>query len=402
MTNFECCRTKQFPLSYYICINCFKVFHKSCTLKDKSKYVFLGGFKMKCCDVTNILEISHAEKSHLEDTISDLTENGVLQEQYILKMKKEHEKFIEEVSQREEEMNLYTKKQDELLKKAKSEITKLKNDIALFQNKITHSQFTQTTNHKKPAKQTQTDSTSQTQIESSTQITNQYVKASVCRSHRQNNLLLITGYHGRELVHYLRRYVDTFSVNSIIKPYATNSELLETAISNAKFYSKNDIIVLWPNVNCTWMLNSLVDKLSHTNFIVLSTPYRFDFSALNERIYMSNLSLFKTTHAKTGNLNNLLEVNSIIKSSNYKRDRFSIHNIGKKYIATHLARKVKTFVSHNLLLPTSQPIPNTTLKATKATTDQELSNKPSCDQMEEKEVQNFLYPRLSQYQFKEM
>lgn len=402
MTNFECCRTKCFPLSYYICVNCFRVFHKSCTLKDKTKYVFLEGFKIKCCDISNILDVSRAEKSCLEETISELTENSVMQDQYISKIKKEHERFIQEATQREEEMNIYMKKQDELLKKAESEIAKLKNDMALFQNKVLRSQYTQTWTQEKAVKQTQTESTSGIRTQTSDiQIVSHCLKTSECRTHSQGKLLLITGHHGRELVHYLRRYVDNIAVSSIIKPNASNAELLETAISNTKLYTKNDIIILWPNVNCSWMSNSLTSKLSHTNFIILSTPYRFDYSALNEKIYFSNLSLFMKTHANTGNLNNLLEINSILRSSNYKRDGFGINKTGKKYIAAHLVRKVKNFVNYNVLTE-SHIIYNTQLKSKSSANDQENFNKTSINQKEETEVQNFLYPRLSQYQIEEI
>lgn len=74
MTTFECCKTKPFPNSYYVCVSCVGVFHRSCVLRDKSKFTLIGGHKIKCCEKS---ETEHllSEKSILEETISELNEN---------------------------------------------------------------------------------------------------------------------------------------------------------------------------------------------------------------------------------------------------------------------------------------------------------------------------------------
>lgn len=154
MINYECCKMKQ--LTSYLCINCFKVFHKSCIHKNKSKYIFVGDHKIKCCKAMNSVEDITHEKSLLEETISEINENSLLQEQYISRLKEEHKKFVEEVSIREEELNLFIKNQEDLLKTANIEIGKLKNEIFLLTKKETISQSTQTRVTEKRMKQTLT------------------------------------------------------------------------------------------------------------------------------------------------------------------------------------------------------------------------------------------------------
>lgn len=85
------------------------------------------------------------EKSILEDTISELSENTLLREQHLIKLKQDHKKFIEEVSVREEELNALIKNQEEHLRKANNEIENLRHEVLNLKRKPTTTKTTKTT-----------------------------------------------------------------------------------------------------------------------------------------------------------------------------------------------------------------------------------------------------------------
>lgn len=91
MANFECCKTRAFPQSYYICIQCFKVYHKSCAQSNKRNFKFIKNFQVICCDE---IENNHdIEKSILEQTISELEESNEMKDFHIEKIKKKMKIF---------------------------------------------------------------------------------------------------------------------------------------------------------------------------------------------------------------------------------------------------------------------------------------------------------------------
>ncbi|KAG5864196.1 hypothetical protein JTB14_035033 [Gonioctena quinquepunctata] len=128
MVNFGCCKTRPFPPNYYICKNCLKIFHRSCVQQNKNKYNFLKDFQITCC--SNDLDIiANDEKSLLELTINDLTQNSEMQNSYIEKLKQEQKILIEEVTQREEDQNEQIRYYQERIKVQKSEIADMRNTI---------------------------------------------------------------------------------------------------------------------------------------------------------------------------------------------------------------------------------------------------------------------------------
>lgn len=345
MTNFECCKTKSFPSSYYLCINCFKVYHKSCVLKDKANYTFVNGFKLKCCESDEeLLKKTIDEKSILEETILEMSENSQLREKHISKLKVEHEKLLEEVTAREDELNSFINEQQALLEKANKEIQKLRQDIFHFTNKLMDSKYTQTIENK-----TTTSSTQTCQKNSATSNMQSYVIQKNIRLYHQNNpthkiskgkILIVSGEFGKDLVHNLQNYMREWRVNSILKPHATNTELVDTAIVSSRNFTKQDILIFWPNEYINCHINKLYSSLTHTNFLILSTPYVSKSYDFNERVYHSNLSLFKSVRELTGNLKCVIDINSILIKSNYTHNIHRINRTGKKYVAMYLAKYI--------------------------------------------------------------
>lgn len=333
MSNFECCRTKSFPSSYFICINCFKIYHRSCVLRDKSKYNFVDGYKIKCCKTLDSVEIILQEKSILEETVTELNESSLLREQHINKLKQDHVKLIEEITEREEELNKLIKKQEEDLQKANQEIEKLRRDILLLPKKSTTTSSTQTITSKFVNSYSQTDSC--IRVDQSLQQKIEFIKDN------RRKILLVAGNHGRGIALFLSRFLDNFAISSLVKPNATSSEILHTCVTSSRNFSKNDFVIVWPDERSAYIYEYISSHLNHTNYLILTTPNRFDYPSMNQKIYQNNLSLFKKTHSMRGNLDGVIEVNNIVKRTNYDFGGYYIRRTGKRYIAAHLANLIK-------------------------------------------------------------
>lgn len=337
MSNFECCKSKSFPSSYYICVNCFNVFHRSCVLKNKNNYSFIKGFKIRCCE-HNDLKRSDEEKTFLEETISELTENTNLQEKHITQLKKDHEMFTEEASQREEEMDHLIKQQQEFIDRANKEILSLKQELENFSSKSTTTKCSQTERIPVAEKEIQTNNKI-----TETRDTSTYTDSTNpigIEEDKSRKILLIAGNHGKDMVHILKNYMETWTIESILKPNASNTEFAKTAIRASKHLTKEDFVVLWPNDNFTPFFKHLLTNIANTNFFILTAPYYPTNRECNDRIYYTNLSLFKEAHYLTGGLKKLIDVNSLIESKHYNRFGCYISKKGKQLIGCEIVRRI--------------------------------------------------------------
>lgn len=387
MTNFECCKSKSFPSGYFICIKCLKIYHRCCVLKDKSKYDFIEGFKIRCCDNDSSMKQSDDEKTFLEETISELTENSQFREKHIIQLQKDHEKFIEEATQREEELDTIIKKQQIFIEKANKEILSLKQEIQYFSGKPTSTKSSQTEQIPVVDKLTQTTDKifTRTAIEKSTTTDSTNISEDKSRK-----IILVAGGHGKDLVHVLKKRLQSWTVNSVLKLNAGNKELVKTAIDASKHFTPQDIVLLWPNENFTPLFRHFLSSLRHTNFLILSCPYHPTNKYFNDRIYNSNLSLYKEVHHSTGGLKNLIEVNLVLKVTNYNRFGYHINKTGKKFIGYEVLRRIlgvstQNFVTNSISMEKTVNNGNTNLiQNTRTVANDEIVQK------------TFLYPRLSQ------
>lgn len=420
MSHFECCKTKPFPSSYFICINCCKGFHRSCVMKDNTKFKFIEGHKIECCKKNGPISSLLKEKSVLEDTISELNENSFLQDQHVNRLKSEHKKFIEEVSIREEELNALIRNQEKIIRDANRELQILKDEIRKFTQKSFISHATQTDGISYCSSESQTEKYLVTKSNQSTSNANNSIaKSSVVPSNNyERKLILIAGNQGKELVHFLRGYATDFSVSSIIKTNATNYELVQTAIEYSRHLTKDDYLVLWPEENSFHLFGKLYSQLNHLNFFILTTPNRYDSVILNEKVYYSNLSLYKKMHSTMGSLDSLINVNCILRRSNYGYKGDRIRKTGKRYIALHLANRIqggkRLSTSKNITLENCLEQINQTEKIETSgnTSTNYNSESPSsgssvevlssrCLAEELNITSPFLYPRLSQVSFED-
>lgn len=233
------------------------------------------------------------------------------------------------------------------------------------------------------------------------------VKTSTSLDNLKRKIILISCKHGRDLVHFLTERLADISISSIIKPNAVNRDLEQTAINVSAQLSKDDMIILWPEEKCCNLFSHLNNNLRHTIFLILSTPDRYDDPQLNEKIYYSNLALYRKVHTVTGNLICLINVNSVLRRTNYTHMEYYIRQIGKRYIATHIVDRIK-----NTLWMTNDREENMALKAPKIQIAKnmndihagmsEVNNESLTPNLAEELGQNhFLYPRLSQIMLKD-
>lgn len=413
MTNFECCKGKIFPSSYYICINCFKVYHKSCVMKNKTNFVFKEGFKLNCCKNTDLNNSQDLvlEKTILEANIHELTENSQMHERHWKKIKAEHDKFLEEATQREEELTDYIRKQDDEIKKFSEEIKKLQLHILDSTNKTYDTQGTQTKIDIRVDTGAQTNDFHD-DYNYSTYTTKQFDnQKNNCNqpstdepTHGVSKILLVAGKHGKDMSNYLINYLGTCSVSSILKPYANNSHLAEAAVNNTKNFTKQDAVIFWPNDSSTVTYNDLKFRLQYTNFIFLSSPYRYDKPIINEKIYFDNLALNKLIFSSIGNLLQVINVNAILRKSNYHPGGYNIRKVGKKYVALQVANRLKEY----LFSDTQQPQVLGIIQEQSITNAMDMGNRTQTQVIADKTTEimksaannsgitNFLYPRLSQ------
>nr|XP_023020235.1 uncharacterized protein LOC111508846 [Leptinotarsa decemlineata] len=324
MANFECCKTKSFPLSYYICVKCFKVFHKSCVQSNKQKFKFIMNFQIICCNIED--NNPENEKSLLEQTICELEESNEMKDAHIEKILKKNELFLKEVTQREQELNLTIKLQEELIKRAKNEIYELKKSLRIQRTMptIQRTMPTNTTPRETTKKSTVTIST-----QTSTLTHNQECKVPQSGETEyesatgKNKILIIAGYHGRDMARLLvAQNRQNYSIQSILKPKCTPDKLIEKAIDN----TKNDFVIIWPEKLSKSITKKFILNLKHTHSIIMTEPYRYDIRGINDEIYQGNLQLKKELHQMN------IRSSNHLRRSNYLRDGYSLSTKGKLFL----------------------------------------------------------------------
>lgn len=88
----------------------------------------------------------HSKNTLLEHAIIELDESNDMKESHIEKSLKKNELFLREVTEREEQLNMTIKKQEEMIASASKKIFELKMVVNEMINKPTTTEFTQADN----------------------------------------------------------------------------------------------------------------------------------------------------------------------------------------------------------------------------------------------------------------
>ncbi|KAG5888797.1 hypothetical protein JTB14_007072 [Gonioctena quinquepunctata] len=353
MANFECCKTKPFPASYYICINCFKIYHRSCAQKNKKSFTFVRNFQITCCDKPDQSEFE--EKNILERTVCELEESNEMKDAHIEKILKKYELFLSEVQQREDEA---LRQQNELIASANNEIFKLKKIIentekpkktlstqteSLAKTVATQSESTDCGNKRENLEQTEDINRVNTILskKEATKISNNK-ESNSSNINNKNRILIVAGAHGKNLIgHLSRQKKEHQMIESILMTNCSNELLVGTAIKESKNYTTSDTLIIWTNRINVSIVNKLASQ-TNTNIIIITEPYRYDNKDKNLDIYENNLSLQNDLFHKRANHMNILECNNILRQTNYERNGLQISSFGKLFLSRAILNLIES------------------------------------------------------------
>nr|XP_023023540.1 uncharacterized protein LOC111511740 [Leptinotarsa decemlineata] len=439
--NFKCCKQKTAP-SYYVCIKCISIFHKACALRNSRKVSFIENHKVICCETENLSykdEILE-EKSLLEESVLKLTQEQEVQNTYIEKLKKDAKFYMDEALNNEKELSELIEKQKKHISEAKEQIKQLTSKLEDVRNENSKLQEvigaangkqminigcqTILPNRKQIACQTE-----QTQTEKKASATQSLEDEDFSKYKDQSTpsirndipviksrMLIVAGSNGKDLANIVLRQSNKYAVQAIIKSNAPDDELIKTAVYYSSSFTRNDIVLIWTKILHLQLIETYIEKLMHTNPIIITRPYRYDQIYKNHGIYMENLAFVKAVFNRTNELGLVFECNSALRKTNYHTDGFTINRIGKWYLMQSLLRhEDKHLTGINKFMETccvSEEKENEVVQ-TYSKPDAETNNKKLSASLENNTISsdilvknstvegtnkqdNFLYPRLSQ------
>ncbi|CAG9817124.1 unnamed protein product [Phaedon cochleariae] len=356
---YKCCKSK--PFIHYVCIQCHSIFHKSCLLANKKKITMVEGNQIICCKREP--NDQDEQTSILEKTINDLSEDSEMKNNYIEKLKKEKNIYIQQAIDMELEINTLLADHKKTIEELEDKIKDLEK-IAHESVKPTKSICTQTRlvmSHKATTTDLQTREqasgdnepmekgmetdrgvgkcpklNSQHRIESSSGAISKSSTSNESTNHNRK-ILLASNYHGRCLASYLSHQNENkyLSIQSIMKPKAHEDEVLNTAMTNTKAFTKNDLLFIWLHRHemNTEKLEQFAINMAHTNTIFITEPYNYNTWRGNQYTYENNLFLSKTLHkyqnsVKVFECNNYLNGTHFFQRSNKLKNR-GIYILGK-------------------------------------------------------------------------
>lgn len=373
--SYKCCKTK--PFLHFVCIKCFHVIHKSCIPKIKDKIRFVKDNKIVCCktDDTSYMtsdEGEDDEKSFLEKTINDLSEDSRIKNRYIIKLKDDNKMLLEEALNTEKELNEQISNQEKIINELKKQITCLKKNIVTSEKKA-KTVSTQTNTIKNnactstditleqmslinkqlsvSAKINQKNNEHRNKISLGDEIVHRpqnnlnipqttlmgskatqpqsYAKNSTHESstHRsKKQILLLTDQLGSLTNKLLNKYTDlnSYSITSIVKPGAMLHQVIENIGPLTRHFTTQDFVIIIAGSNdihiqktpsFRFICNQL-KQCSHTNILFASVPYstnKSNIGCINKHIFKFNSKLndflFKFNKRSEGHIS-YVELNS--------------------------------------------------------------------------------------------
>ncbi|KAG5882079.1 hypothetical protein JTB14_034863 [Gonioctena quinquepunctata] len=145
---YKCCKTKQ--CNHYVCTNCTSIFHHSCIPRFRNKIQFIEGNKIVCCESDKSVS-DEKQVSLLEQTITELSNDGLMKDNFIDKLNKDREIVLNEALKLESEMSDLVEQHNKTIEDMKAEIIYLQQKITDgIKNTATISTQTKPVNKKKP------------------------------------------------------------------------------------------------------------------------------------------------------------------------------------------------------------------------------------------------------------
>lgn len=140
---FKCCKTRS--LSYYVCKNCFQMFHKSCLLRMSQKKIqHFADNVIICCHKEENGSETNQEKSYLEETIMELEDDNSLKAKHIEMLKKNNSILLQEAMETENDLRNMIANREEKIETLRKEIEETTKKLLELENKESSSISTQT------------------------------------------------------------------------------------------------------------------------------------------------------------------------------------------------------------------------------------------------------------------
>lgn len=317
-----------------MCTVCNNVFHKSCLHRFKNQISFVKENKIICCSDSKDNSYNFDdEKSILEKTIDELTDDAALKTQYIKKLKIEHDIFIKDALKAEEEMNELLKNKDKFINQLTKQI-ELLNKKYMIDPKSTKTVAVQT---EKQAKTLSSDKTNQYSrgvgekysinvnsgttdfmtcntktssgncdlrgnLNKETDVSSVEIKTNSVTNTKQNNnktdiqtvtpkrkkLLILSDDIGRNLNKSLSNKLkhQNYYIESIIKPGATFQQVVENIDAVTRSYTSQDHIIIlagsnnfnktkqYPLFKNIW---DVIKKCRNLNITIATVPYNKNY-----------------------------------------------------------------------------------------------------------------------------
>lgn len=345
MDKFCLCNSQISP-TCYVCQYCFKLFHKRCVMKKKTKFKISRDHIVICSDCKDKDQSSNGqewEKTLLEQTIEELTFEAEAKGKQLERVIFDKDNTLQEAIKTEEELSQIIQEQEKTLQTHLSQIHELEALIRSLK-KNTTTKGTQTTTFYRNTK-TQTDTivkttetqtqhnkciniSSQTEKNACTVDTQTYeistnhtdsqlethssksLKESSMSSSRQSKnccntkkLLLLCDEKGRNIQHHLRKnkILHDFQIQTILKPKAQFNQVIENMDKLVKDFSSQDYVIVLAGSND--FLNKryprvkpIADKIKkslHTNIIFMTTPINYYSQPNRLQIYKFNLKFME-------------------------------------------------------------------------------------------------------------
>lgn len=341
MNNFyECCKDK--VLSAVCCVVCSSIFHKSC-LERRKTAVKITGHRIYCS--ARCRENQLAEENKTEDFLKEI--QGLKEEiedrkRHIERVQKQSRDFENEILHTEEGYIAKFRELEGIIERRNNDLDVLKDKIVTMERELVTRNDTnvqlednlrdlgninsgmiaairalemENDLHAGKIKLLEVELEHYKSEGASARSVDHRTQGGVSRAARfedsRPRILLVAGGVGRDLVQFLMEMCGgSYSVQAVLKTGSTNSELIATALENSRTFSKLDVVIIWPHMVSSALIDDFILKSNHTNALILTRPYG-NKPRENHFIYESNLSLYKNLHLRKFGLVNVFDSNSI-------------------------------------------------------------------------------------------
>jgi len=198
---------------------------------------------------------------------------------------------------------------------------------------------------------------------------------------KRGKIIIIGDNHARGCAQEIQHNLEyDYEIQGIVKPGASLQSIVNTPRDSFGKLTKKDVIVLWggtcdvgrnESTKGLYQIRSFVEKLKHTNVIVMSVPYRHDLAPNScvkheVKVFNSKLRKYLKVHENTC----VLEVDS--DCNLFTRHGLHMNLKGKEHITCKTIKMIKAMLHKeksvpirlkyidDLVMPNSEPVGMTT------------------------------------------